>query len=663
MQKLPFSFFLSILMAWLAFPLQAADQPKLVNTSIQTVTVFLNGAQVERQGRTNLPAGEHTLKFAGLPSELDPGSVQVRGEGRFTILSVNSEMHYPKTEEVEPPTAEIDKLLAEKQPLEDQLKLEQALLSGLNQAYQKEEALLQQNQQYFQKESGTDLSRLQSALKLYRERQFAYQQEVHTRNLTIREVQMQITAINARVQQLQQQGQAPAPIVTPSREVLVKVKAQAAGTATFTLIYQVKNAGWLPNYDLRVKDVSQPLLLSYKAHVFQSSGEEWKDVKLILSTGDPSQGSLAPMLNPWYLSFFNPLSQRPNRAVQNRVTSTSTQTRPGIYNPNVRVVSGKIFDAQTREPLLGATVVVKGTTVGTVADLEGGFSLSVPPGGSVLQVTYVGYNRQEIAISGNTLNVAMQGEAMMLDEVVISAESDDQVSSLSRVTSGITRQRKVRVKPQTRTIPLIVNPIQKATNVEFEIEDTYSIPTNGRPYLVSLNQYEMDAEYEYFCVPKLDLNAYLTARVSGWEDLNLLEGEANLYFEGTYLGKTLLNVRQVEDTLDISLGRDRNLVVKRTKLTDERKKQFMSGKRMEQRAFEIEVRNQKQQVVRITLEDQFPISKTDEIEVERMEYERAQLEDATGKLSWKLELKPNESDKVGFRYEVKFPKGKSVQLE
>jgi uncharacterized protein (TIGR02231 family) len=175
-------------------------------------------------------------------------------------------------------------------------------------------------------------------------------------------------------------------------------------------------------------------------------------------------------------------------------------------------------------------------------------------------------------------------------------------------------------------------------------------------------KYEMEAEYEYVCVPKLDLNAYLTARVSGWEDLNLLEGEANLYFEGTYLGKTLLNVRQVTDTMDISLGRDRNIVVKREKLKEDRKTN-LTGKRREVRSFEIEVRNQKQQVVRITIEDQFPISQNEEIEVTRGDYEGAELDDVTGKLKWKLELKPNQAEKMKFDYEVKFPKGNTVQLE
>jgi hypothetical protein len=445
----------------------------------------------------------------------------------------------------------------------------------------------------------------------------------------------------------------------------VTVTSRVSNTGKFSIIYQVKNAGWLPFYDLRAKDVSQPLELTYNARVFQSTGEDWKNVKLTLSTGDPSQNSLAPTLNTWNLNFFT-------NQQRTSVTTSGTLNRP---NPSMQanggLVTGRVFDARTGEALIGATVVVKGTTVGSIVNMNGEYSISVPPGGAILQINYVGYSRQEIAISNRTrIDAALQGNEAQLDEVVV-MERRDRVQNapptrytdaLAGKVAGVTRTKKVRVKKQTKTIPLIVNPIQKATNVEFEIKEKYSIPNEGKPYTVEMVQYEMDAEYEYFCVPKLDQNAYLTARVSGWEDLNLLEGEANLYFEGTYLGKTLLNVRQVTDTMDISLGRDRNLVVKRKKLQEDRKTN-LSGKRREARAFEIEVRNQKQQVVRITIEDQFPVSQTEEIEVTKGDYEGAELDDVTGKLKWKLELKPNQSEKLKFDYEVKFPKGKTVQLE
>lgn len=648
-------------------PLQsrAETSPKKVKSTIKEVTVFLNGAQITREASASLVAGTQIIRFSGLSAELEPSSVQVKANGRFTILSVSSEMFYPEVEQPEMPTAEIDKVTAEVTALNKELKLEQAMLQALNDAFGKEEAMLNQNQRYQGSETGTDLDRVKAALSLYRTRYAEVTRERYDYEQRINELNYKIGQKNLRISQLRQQGQAPIPIVEASREVYVTVTSRVSNTGKFSIIYQVKNAGWLPFYDLRAKDVSQPLELTYNARVFQSTGEDWKNVKLTLSTGDPSQNSLAPTLNTWNLNFFT-------NQQRTSVTTSGTLNRP---NPSMQanggLVTGRVFDARTGEALIGATVVVKGTTVGSIVNMNGEYSISVPPGGAILQINYVGYSRQEIAISNRTrIDAALQGNEAQLDEVVV-MERRDRVQNapptrytdaLAGKVAGVTRTKKVRVKKQTKTIPLIVNPIQKATNVEFEIKEKYSIPNEGKPYTVEMVQYEMDAEYEYFCVPKLDQNAYLTARVSGWEDLNLLEGEANLYFEGTYLGKTLLNVRQVTDTMDISLGRDRNLVVKRKKLQEDRKTN-LSGKRREARAFEIEVRNQKQQVVRITIEDQFPVSQTEEIEVTKGDYEGAELDDVTGKLKWKLELKPNQSEKLKFDYEVKFPKGKTVQLE
>lgn len=646
---------------------QAETSPQKVKSTIKEVTVFLNGAQITREASASLVVGTQTIRFSGLSAELEPSSVQVKANGRFTILSVSSEMFYPEVEQPEMPTAEIDKVTAEVTALNKKLKLEQAMLQALNEAFAKEEAMLNQNQDYNGSETGTDLDRVKVALSLYRTRYAEVTRERYDYEQRINELNYKIGQKNLRINQLRQQGQAPIPIVEASREIYVTVTSRVATTGKFSLIYQVKNAGWLPFYDLRAKDVSQPLELTYNARVFQSTGEDWKNVKLTLSTGDPSQNSLAPTLNTWNLNFFTNQQRTP-------VTTSGTLNRP---NPSMQanggLVTGRVFDAQTGEALIGATVVVKGTTVGSIVNMNGEYSISVPPGGAILQINYLGYSRQEIPISNRTrIDAALRGDEAQLDEVVImesrrgsrvqNTTSTYYTDGIQGKTAGVTRTKKVRVKKQTKTIPLIVNPIQKATNVEFEIKEKYSIPNEGKPYTVEMVQYEMDAEYEYFCVPKLDQNAYLTARVSGWEDLNLLEGEANLYFEGTYLGKTLLNVRQVTDTMDISLGRDRNLVVKRKKLQEDRKTN-LSGKRREARAFEIEVRNQKQQVVRITIEDQFPVSQTEEIEVTKGNYEGAELDEVTGKLKWKLELKPNQSEKLKFDYEVKFPKGRTVQLE
>ena len=164
-------------------------------------------------------------------------------------------------------------------------------------------------------------------------------------------------------------------------------------------------------------------------------------------------------------------------------------------------------------------------------------------------------------------------------------------------------------------------------------------------------------------MPKLDKQAFLTARLTGWEDYNLLDGQANLYFEGTYLGQTLLNTSAAEDTLQISLGRDKSIVVTRTKLKDLSKRTFLGDKKTASRAFEISIRNNKKQAINIIVEDQMPVSTQKEIEVDKQEYKEASLNETTGKLTWTLQIPAATDKKLGFKYAVKYPKDYHFLLE
>jgi len=65
-------------------------------------------------------------------------------------------------------------------------------------------------------------------------------------------------------------------------EIVVSLSAEAPTDANFEISYVVGNAGWVPQYDIRAINTKSPLQLSYKANVFQSTGEEWKNVKLKL---------------------------------------------------------------------------------------------------------------------------------------------------------------------------------------------------------------------------------------------------------------------------------------------------------------------------------------------------------------------------------------------
>lgn len=163
-------------------------------------------------------------------------------------------------------------------------------------------------------------------------------------------------------------------------------------------------------------------------------------------------------------------------------------------------------------------------------------------------------------------------------------------------------------------------------------------------------------------VYRFDVDAFLAAYILNWEQYNLIEGEANLYFEGTYLGKTLIGANTTDDTLKISLGRDKSVVIKRTKLKEFSKGTFLSDKKIDSRSYEIAVKNKKSVPISIDIEDQIPVSTDKSIEVE-FEARGAEFDKVKGRLTWKLDLKPNEDRKLNFKFTVKHPSSVRFQLD
>ncbi len=208
-----------------------------------------------------------------------------------------------------------------------------------------------------------------------------------------------------------------------------------------------------------------------------------------------------------------------------------------------------------------------------------------------------------------------------------------------------------------------VSQLEQTTTRQYKIEAPYDIPGDGQPHTVRIGAYELPATYRYYAAPKLDLNAYLTARITDWDQYNLLPGQANLYLEGAFLGKTYLNPGVTQDTLEVSLGRDKGIVITRTKDRQFKDKQALGGKVTQTIGWDLEVRNTKAQVVDIVIVDQVPLSTSDEIEVKLENARDAQVDAETGRLTWEQQIKPGAVSKIGFRYSVKYPKRLPLVLE
>jgi uncharacterized protein (TIGR02231 family) len=200
-------------------------------------------------------------------------------------------------------------------------------------------------------------------------------------------------------------------------------------------------------------------------------------------------------------------------------------------------------------------------------------------------------------------------------------------------------------------------------SAEFEITKSYSIPSDDKPYLVDISEHQLPANYQHFAVTKLDRDVFLIAQITGWQDLNLIEGPANVYYSGTYLGQSFINTRNVKDTLDLSLGRDSKVIVTRTKLKEFSSSQFVGTKKKETMTYQLTAKNNRKSDVTIEILDQLPISQTDEIEVKAIELSGAEQNLSTGELKWKYTLKPGESKTIKLSYYIKYPENKQLEIE
>ncbi|MEW6196568.1 MAG: mucoidy inhibitor MuiA family protein [Bacteroidota bacterium] len=205
---------------------------------------------------------------------------------------------------------------------------------------------------------------------------------------------------------------------------------------------------------------------------------------------------------------------------------------------------------------------------------------------------------------------------------------------------------------------IVVN--QKQLSVEFVPTIKYSIPPDGKPHTVSIQDHIIKASYEYYAAPKLDNNAFLVTNLTGWNEFNLLPGQANIYFENSYVGESYIDPFTSKDTLTISLGRDQNISVTKEVIKDFTEDKFLSSDIERIFAYEIKIKNNKNVPVKILVEEQLPISKNEDIEVKVSDISDGKYFEKDGKVKWIVEVSPEKSISKKFVYSVRYPKDKVI---
>lgn len=546
---------------------------ELDNTKIKKVTVFLNGAQVQREGNFTLQSGVSEVIFNHVSPYVDANSLQARGVGDFTIMDVKYNIFYPQPDPVENDPQQIpNDVLKKIKLLTDSIEVQNTKLAELHtkmEVRNMEKTMLMNN--------GTvkGIGKVNDSIALLKDAMAYFHEKMTEINLDLFNMKKdetaltkKLTGMNGRLtalnnwsynNNLKQQV-----IAGPVYQIIVSVNADKAAIGKIEVSYLVSQASWTPSYDLKAKDLNAPVELSYKGSVYQNTGEEWENVSLTLSSSNPYLQQTKPVLNTWFISYYDP----------NYYYGRSQ----GYYDDYYK----------------------KGEAEKDRAATSGG----VPAMQSKIN--------------------SEAGPAMTADQ--------------------------------------FTEKIQNMVSAEFEIKLPYTIKSNNEAHMVSIAKETLKAEYILALVPKMDKNAFLVANIVSWEDLNLLPASANIYYDGTFVGKSYIDPMSMEDTLRLAMGRDNNITAIRKKQKDKEKEKVLGDSKVKDLAYEINIKNAHGYNVDIIVEDQIPVSNVEDIKVELLEKGKAGLNETTGMLTWKSKLKAGASEKLTFAYSVKYDKDKQLSF-
>ena len=615
----------------------SANRQKLT-AGIKHVTVFTNGAQVERSHAVNLTAGEHVITFTGLSPYTDVKSMQIKARGKLTVLGVNYRTTHPDSLQRVSQLREAERLVKQTADKERELK---AQLEVVNAQLE----MVKTNSSTGNRTAVTPLANIKELNNYFAQETL--------------ELKKKAIAIDEELAILAEKREKQEKTVDSIAHLKLKAITEAdltlqvpqAGKVEFDLTYYVRNAGWYPTYDLRSEGLGQPLQLSYKANVFQNTKEEWSNIPVTLSSANPSRSNIAPELRTYWIDFGKQAPRYDNES-----------SADGS-------VSGVVLDEEG-DPLIGCTVTVVGTSLGSVTDINGRYSITLPRGKSQLQFSYVGYLSQTQRVNGSTLNVRMKEDTSTLEEVTVIGYgvSNGRKRGVSKAkASEETLAGGIAVPYESPKLPeseLISVKEQKAQfGYEFEIGQPLTLSSDGKTTTTEIARYQLPATYQYLGIPRADKDAFLVADATDWQQHSLLEGEANVYFENSFIGKTILDPTVANDTLHFSLGRDNGIRIQREKVSARSSRRLLASTQEQDMTWRITVKNSRKEAVSLTLQDQIPVSENSNITVTTEELSGGQLDKTTGFIVWQLQLQPNEQREFIVHYRVKYPKSRRLVVE
>ncbi len=540
-----------------------ATEKETIKATLTEVTVYAQGAQMHHKANYSVNAGVTEIIIEGISAFIDPKSIQVKGTGDLVLLDTKFSFYYPQPSNILNQGATL-KIKRDIQLLEDSLRAMDFDIRDI----QDEINVLNASKSIIASNGMVrSIGKVNDSINLLKQTIEYYTLKMNELNkkIIVLEKKRQDKAfkkilMEARLADLQNYQNNNGEIEnskSPIPRITITVSAKSAVTGKLIFSYVVSNAGWTPIYDLRSDATTGKIELTYKAEVFQSSGLDWDNIKLNISTNNPYVNKTKPTLNPWYIDY----------------NIYKSENRKGVMDKlqEVQITSQAAFNR--------------------------------------------GYAYEDL---------------------------DD--------------EKNIMGADQFTTV------VHRLISAEFKIDLPYSIKSNNEKHMVLIKSTNLDTKFKYYSVPKLDASVYLVAQMTKLDELQLVPGQANIFFDGSYIGETYIDPTTMDDTLNLSLGKDPSIVVKRTLLKKELKDRIIGDKRERTFAYSIEISNQKSSSIEIVIQDQLPITQNADINIESDNFAKGRFDERTGLLEWSFILKAKENKVIDYNFRVKHAKDKNLEI-
>lgn len=638
-----------MLLSLLALPLNSFAAEKDLQMNIDQVTVYRSGAEVERSTDVSLPAGITEMRIRSLSPFIDPKSILVKITNEdVKLISVTHELDFANQKKV---LEEIGKISKTTEALKDSI----AKTNSLLEVYASEKEMMKSNKSIKGVEGITanDLSKITT---------FYHNKMTEIENEQNRLIKKKKEFTNQYIELTQKQIALNLSANESSFTIKAVVRVEKNTDTKIGLNYYVTEAGWDPIYEARVTDNKSPLKLVYAASVRQNVHEDWSNIKIRISTEDPTEDNVSPSISSDKLNFGNSARFIAKAKAKEKVR---TKTIKGIVS-------------NFMQPLPYVCVVAKGTNLYAISDDKGYYEINVPET-SEIEFSHLGYNTQTIQLvpnMENVINISMTESTEMKQVDLNDAVKGLGQEGASETVPSIPQSSMTKVdnlyhqglRPthlsegdmeSEEVIPGWLN----LAPFTVSIPEKYTIPSNNIPTLIRIDNFTINASYEYVVLPKLEKKAYISAFIPEWTKYKLLDGPVYIFWNNEFKGQSYLSTDAMKDYVELSIGADKGISVNREIVQSNSSKQVLISSNKATRTWRITITNTKNTPVDIAVKDQYPLSDDEDITVELLQSQNAVVDKNTGIITWRTTLQPGEEKKFEFTYRVKYPVGKALYLE